>query len=60
MGVGIHGEPGCRGVKLGSVDAIADEMTAAIMGDLSNTPAGEALLLINGSAKAESSGKERP
>jgi dihydroxyacetone kinase-like protein len=33
---------------MGSADAIADEMTAAIMGDLGNPPAGEALLLING------------
>jgi dihydroxyacetone kinase-like protein len=48
MGVGIHGEPGRRRVKLGSADAIADEMTAAIMGDLGNPAGGEALLLING------------
>src|SRR4029078_13472859 len=27
MGVGIHGEPGRRRVKLASADAIADEMT---------------------------------
>ena len=48
MGVGIHGEPGRRRVKMASADAIADEMTAAIMGDLGNPAAGEALLLING------------
>jgi phosphoenolpyruvate---glycerone phosphotransferase subunit DhaK len=48
MGVGIHGEPGRRRVKLASADAIADEMTAAIVGDLGNPPGGEALLLING------------
>src|SRR6202023_2691464 len=29
MGVGIHGEPGRRRVKLGSADAIAEEMVAA-------------------------------
>lgn len=46
MGVGIHGEPGRRRVKLAPADAIADEMVAAIVGDL---PArGEALLLVNG------------
>ena len=34
MGVGIHGEPGRRRVKLGSADAIADEMVGAILKDL--------------------------
>jgi phosphoenolpyruvate---glycerone phosphotransferase subunit DhaK len=48
MGVGIHGEPGRRRVKLMSADAIVDEMTAAIIGDLGDPRAGEALLLING------------
>jgi dihydroxyacetone kinase-like protein len=47
MGVGIHGEPGRRRVKLGSADAIADEMMSAILGDLRATT-GEALLLVNG------------
>jgi dihydroxyacetone kinase-like protein len=48
MGVGIHGEPGRRRVKLGGADAIADEMTTAIIGDLGNVGVGEALLLVNG------------
>jgi phosphoenolpyruvate---glycerone phosphotransferase subunit DhaK len=48
MGVGIHGEPGRRRVKLTSADAIADEMTTAIMSGLGNPGAGEALLLVNG------------
>ncbi len=48
MGVGIHGEPGRRRVKLKSADAIADEMTTAIMADLGNPGAGEVLLLVNG------------
>jgi dihydroxyacetone kinase-like protein len=48
MGVGIHGEPGRRRVKLASADAIADEMTTAIMRDLGNPGAAEALLLVNG------------
>src|SRR5204862_4675893 len=34
MGVGIHGEPGRRRVKLSTADAIADEMVGAIVGDL--------------------------
>jgi dihydroxyacetone kinase-like protein len=46
MGVGIHGEPGRRRVKLGSADSIADEMIGAIAGDLGK--AGDALLLVNG------------
>ncbi len=46
MGVGIHGEPGRRRVKLASADAIADEMVTAIAGDLDE--AGDAILLLNG------------
>jgi dihydroxyacetone kinase-like protein len=46
MGVGIHG--GRRRVKLASADAIADEMTTAIMRDLGNPSTAEALLLVNG------------
>jgi len=46
MGVGIHGEPGRRRVKLAPADAIADEMTAAIVGDLGRS--GDAILLVNG------------
>jgi dihydroxyacetone kinase-like protein len=46
MGVGIHGEPGRRRVRLASADAIADEMIGAIAGDLAKR--GEALLFVNG------------
>jgi len=46
MGVGIHGEPGRRRVKLAPADAIADEMVAAIAGDIGGT--GDAILLVNG------------
>jgi dihydroxyacetone kinase-like protein len=46
MGVGIHGEPGRRRVKLAPADAIADEMTAAIAGDLGRS--GDAILVVNG------------
>ncbi|KWV52955.1 dihydroxyacetone kinase [Bradyrhizobium macuxiense] len=48
MGVGIHGEPGRRRVKLERADAIASEMTAAIAGDLAAPAGSEALLLANG------------
>jgi dihydroxyacetone kinase-like protein len=47
MGVGIHGEPGRRRVKLASADAIAEEMVSTILGDLGGS-GGEALLLVNG------------
>jgi dihydroxyacetone kinase-like protein len=48
MGVGIHGEPGRRRVKLTSADAIADEMLTAIVNDLSLKAASEVLLFVNG------------
>src|SRR5512134_2312381 len=47
MGVGIHGEPGRRRVKLASADAIVEEMMDAILTDLGDTK-GDALLLVNG------------
>jgi dihydroxyacetone kinase-like protein len=48
MGVGIHGEPGRRRVKLASADAIAEEMLAAIVDDLEAKSGAEVLLLVNG------------
>jgi dihydroxyacetone kinase-like protein len=48
MGVGIHGEPGRRRVKLMQADAIADEMLGAILGDLGPRAGTEVLLLVNG------------
>src|SRR5258707_10196564 len=48
MGVGIHGEPGRRRVKLSSADTIAGEMVGAIVDDLAPRPGAEALLLVNG------------
>jgi phosphoenolpyruvate---glycerone phosphotransferase subunit DhaK len=44
MGVGIHGEPGRRRVKLQSADAIVKEMTAAILGDLAVAKTDKVLL----------------
>lgn len=48
MGVGIHGEPGRRRVKLKSADAIVQEMVDAILGDLGSAARGDAFLLVNG------------
>ena len=48
MGVGIHGEPGRRRVKLASADAIAEEMLGAILGHLEPKAGQEVLLLVNG------------
>jgi dihydroxyacetone kinase-like protein len=48
MGVGIHGEPGRRRVKLQAADAIADELMGAILRDLEPKQGGEVLLLVNG------------
>ena len=48
MGVGIHGEPGRRRVKLTSADEIAAELTGAILKDLSLKRGQETILLVNG------------
>jgi dihydroxyacetone kinase-like protein len=48
MGVGIHGEPGRRRVKLAPADAIADEMLDAILKDLDPARGAQALLFVNG------------
>ena len=48
MGVGIHGEPGRRRVKLSSADDIVGELAGAILKDLSLRPGQEVILLING------------
>ena len=48
MGVGIHGEPGRRRVKLASADVIADEMVTAILNDLDRPASGDVLLFVNG------------
>jgi dihydroxyacetone kinase-like protein len=48
VGVGIHGEPGRRRVKLRPATEIAAEMVQAITTDLGPRVQGEAILLING------------
>jgi phosphoenolpyruvate---glycerone phosphotransferase subunit DhaK len=48
MGVGIHGEPGRRRVKLAPAAAIAEEIIGAICADLGPSSHSPCLLLING------------
>jgi dihydroxyacetone kinase-like protein len=48
VGVGIHGEPGRRRVKLRSAKEIAVEMVDAITADLGARAKGDVILLING------------
>jgi phosphoenolpyruvate---glycerone phosphotransferase subunit DhaK len=48
MGVGIHGEPGRRRVKLTSADDIAAELTGSVLKDLSLKPGQDVVLLVNG------------
>lgn len=48
VGVGIHGEPGRRRVHLASADAIAAELTEAVIKDLSLHSGHEVILLVNG------------
>ena len=48
IGVGIHGEPGRRRVKLKGADAIAEEFVTAIVGELGKPAKGDVLLFVNG------------
>ncbi|MGE0502200.1 MAG: dihydroxyacetone kinase subunit DhaK [Rhizobiaceae bacterium] len=48
FGVGIHGEPGRRRDRLAPANAIAEEICAAIVGDLGAAAKGDALLFVNG------------
>jgi len=48
MGVGIHGEPGRKRVKLAAADALAGEMLGAILDDLAPRQGATCLLLVNG------------
>ena len=48
MGVGIHGEPGRKRMKLGRADEIAEQMVGAILSDHEGSASGRALLLVNG------------
>lgn len=48
MGVGIHGEPGRRRVKLTRAEEIAAELTGAVLKDLSLKRGQDVFLLVNG------------
>ncbi len=48
MGVGIHGEPGRKRVKLTQASDIAEQMLGAILSDQEGGASGPALLLVNG------------
>ncbi len=48
IGVGIHGEPGRRRVKLEAADAIAEETIGAITADLAAKSGDQVLLMVNG------------
>lgn len=48
MGVGIHGEPGRRRVKLAAADAIVDELLTAVADDLPYKSGDNVALMING------------
>jgi len=48
VGVGIHGEPGRRRVKLTDADGIATELVGAILKELAPKPGQQVILLVNG------------
>jgi phosphoenolpyruvate---glycerone phosphotransferase subunit DhaK len=48
MGIGIHGEPGRKRVKLAPANAIVDEMLEAVASDLPYKSGDEVALMING------------
>jgi dihydroxyacetone kinase-like protein len=48
MGVGIHGEPGRRRVKMGTARQILDELLESVSGDLPFKAGDEVALMING------------
>jgi phosphoenolpyruvate---glycerone phosphotransferase subunit DhaK len=48
MGIGIHGEPGRRRVKLTNANGIVDELLEAVASDLPFKPGDEVALMING------------
>jgi dihydroxyacetone kinase-like protein len=48
MGVGIHGEPGRRRVKLTDADGITAELVGAILKELALKPGQQVILLVNG------------
>jgi dihydroxyacetone kinase-like protein len=48
MGIGIHGEPGRKRVKLAPANAIVDELLEAVAEDLPYRPGDDVALMVNG------------
>ena len=48
MGIGIHGEPGRKRVKMAPANAIVDELLEAVAGDLPYKAGDDVALMING------------
>src|SRR5512135_2159491 len=48
MGIGIHGEPGRKRVKMAPANAIVDELFEAVAGDLPYKAGDEVALMVNG------------
>jgi dihydroxyacetone kinase-like protein len=48
MGIGIHGEPGRKRVKMTNANAIVDELFAAVADDLPYKAGDEVALMVNG------------
>ena len=48
MGIGIHGEPGRKRVKMANADAIVEELFAAVADDLPYKAGDDVALMING------------
>ena len=48
MGVGIHGEPGRKRVKMAPANQIVDQLLEAVVTDLPYKPGDEVALMING------------
>jgi len=48
MGIGIHGEPGRKRVKLASANVIADELLEAVASDLPYKAGDDVALMVNG------------
>jgi phosphoenolpyruvate---glycerone phosphotransferase subunit DhaK len=48
MGIGIHGEPGRKRIKMASANAIADELLEAVASDLPYKNGDEVAVMVNG------------
>ncbi len=48
IGMGLHGEPGMRRTKVGTADAVTDEMMALILDEMGLEAGAEVAVLVNG------------